>query len=85
MDTVVDMSEVKIAHDMVLEVRSAMNGVVNTQSKIISFLMRKIDLNTLSEDEKGVLNRMARNAADKMTTMIEVFEKEDEIVGEGPR
>lgn len=85
MDTVVDMSEVKIAHDMVLDVRSAMNGVVNTQSKLISFLMRKIDINKLSEDEKGVLNSMARDAADKMTTMMEVFEKEDEIVGEGPR
>ena len=81
----VDMSEVTIADDMVLEVRSAMNGVVNSQSDLISYLMRKINIDEFSLDEKAVLNTKANEAMIKMKHMMETFEKEDEIVGEGPR
>jgi len=81
-----DMSEVQIVPGMVLDVRSAMNGLLNSYSGMISFLCTKIDTASFTETEAENLNRLTQDVTNKTKKLFEVFDREDQILGnDGPR
>ena len=81
-DLQIDMSEVVYAPEMVLEVRSAMNGAINSQNNLMTWLMKKVDFNLISEEETAEYHRLIGASLGSVRKMMDVMETEVQMVGD---
>ena len=80
---VIDMNEVVYDTNpqTILEIRSAMNSVMNAQNNLLPWFTQRINLNSLSEEEKQQYNVLASNVCDSLIQLTSILEKEDRTVG----
>ena len=82
--TVIDMGEVVYYTDpqTILEVRSAMNGVINSQNQLMMWLTARVAIDRLEEEEKQQYHILLGSALNALLEMTTAMAKEDQVVGE---
>lgn len=79
MSTTIDVSQVVYAPEMVLEVRSALQDALNSQLRMVNYLMKKVDMSKLNADDKEEFHQLGENNMRVLNKLKMVIDKEDSL------
>lgn len=82
--SVIDMSEVvyDCNPQTILEIRGAMNGVINSQNHLMMWLTSRVDIEALNDEDKQQYSVLMGNTINALKEMTTAMAKEDQVVGE---
>ncbi len=82
--TVIDMSEVvyDCNPQTILEIRGAMNGVINSENNLMMWLTARVNIEGLNDKEKEQYHILLGSTINALKDMTTAMKKEDQVVGE---
>lgn len=75
----IDESEVVIAPEMMLQVRSSMNNAINAQNRLVCWMTGKINSEDFSEEERQIYQDLTDESIKALQNLQTVLQHEDTL------